>query len=386
MSKLEEVNISRQKEVEAVKHYKNILLIGLSLVVYMYYASAMRDEKPIEEYDVSAGFGIDVYKKSSVGVEYYIPFSVYIFQGGNRQFSAIKAGRAYTQGETRQNRQLKSDKQFLIGSQKVLLFSEGTARYSLKSTADILFSNTKFNDRGYILVCKGKTEDILDYKIPGYSSSAEYIEGMIKNSIVNNFFSKEYTGLNMYVRLDTEGRNLVLPYIELSDKGLEITGLVLFKGYKMVNKIDIGESKIMGIMREDDVKGFLSLQKNSDEFMNFYANTTKKIKCKKKNDKYEFEIIININGDVIVNTMYKEFNRNTKNELEQTLEKEVEKKCGEFINKMQNEYKVDCLELGMYASAKYGRDTGVDWNQVVSNSVIKVKANVTVDKIGRGAY
>ena len=53
---------------------------------------------------------------------------------------------------------------------------------------------------------------------------------------------------------------------------------------------------------------------------------------------------------------------------------------------MKNEYKVDCLQLGWVAAAKYGRDTGVDWDEVVSNSDIKVNVKVNVDKVGRGQY
>jgi len=372
--------------VRGYKNIKTIFFIGLVIIIYVYYAAGMIDEKPIEEFHISSGFGVDLYKDFIGNVKYSIPFSVYIFQDDNKEISDIKIGEASTGAETRQNRQLKSDKNFLIGSQKVVIFSESLARYSLKFNADIQFNNAAINDRGNLLVCKGKTEDILNYKIKGYSSSSEYIEGMVRNSIVSNFFSKEYTCLNMYVRLDTEGRSLVLPYIELTDKGLQFTGMALFKGYKMVKKIDVEESKLMNILREDDVKGILSIQKNYDEFMNLYAKTKKKVKCNKINDKYEFEIIVDVNGDVIANTLYKDLDKKAKDDIEKTLAKDVEKKCSEFINKMQNEYKVDCLELGMYAVAKYGRDTGVDWNQVISDSVIKVKANVKVDKIGRGAY
>lgn len=386
---MEEANISSHKEVEPVKDYKDIkkiFLIGLVVIVYTYYAILASNEKPIEEYGFSSAFGVDLYKDSTGTVKYSIPFSIYAFQGGNRQFSSTKIGEASTGAETRQNRQLISDKQFLIGSQKLIVYSESLARYGMKYNADIQLNSPTMNDRGRILVCKGKTEDILNYKVKGYSNSSEYIEGMVKSSTNSNFFSKEYTTLNMYVRLDTEGMNIVLPYIEITDTGLKFTGMALFKGDKMIRKIDIEESKFMNIMREDDVKGILSIQKNSDEFMNFYAITRKKVKCNKINDKYEFQININIEGDVIVNTLFKDIDKKAKDEIEKTLAKDVEKKCNEFIDKMQNEYKVDCLELGMYAVAKNSRDAGVDWNQVICDSSIKVKANVKLDKVGRGAY
>ena len=72
--------------------------------------------------------------------------------------------------------------------------------------------------------------------------------------------------------------------------------------------------------------------------------------------------------------------------FEDDMAKQVEEMCTEFLDKMKNEYKVDCLQLGWVAAAKYGRDTGVDWDEVVSNSDIKVNVKVHVDKIGRGQY
>ena len=66
--------------------------------------------------------------------------------------------------------------------------------------------------------------------------------------------------------------------------------------------------------------------------------------------------------------------------------KQVKEMCTGFLDKMKNEYKVDLLQLGWVAAAKYGRDTGVDWNEVVSNSDIKVNVKVHVDKVGRGQY
>ncbi|MDP4179223.1 MAG: Ger(x)C family spore germination C-terminal domain-containing protein, partial [Bacillota bacterium] len=60
--------------------------------------------------------------------------------------------------------------------------------------------------------------------------------------------------------------------------------------------------------------------------------------------------------------------------------------CEEFINKMKTDYKVDCLELGRVAAAKYGRRTGTDWNKVVMDSDIKINVKVKLNKQGRGDY
>ena len=42
------------------------------------------------------------------------------------------------------------------------------------------------------------------------------------------------------------------------------------------------------------------------------------------------------------------------------LEKETKRNCDEFINKIQNVYKVDCLEIGRDAAAAFGRNSETD--------------------------
>jgi hypothetical protein len=57
-----------------------------------------------------------------------------------------------------------------------------------------------------------------------------------------------------------------------------------------------------------------------------------------------------------------------------------------FMKEMQNNIKVDCLDLGKYAAAKCGRNTGIDWNEVVDNADIDVNVKVKIDNTGRGNY
>ena len=77
---------------------------------------------------------------------------------------------------------------------------------------------------------------------------------------------------------------------------------------------------------------------------------------------------------------------NKKKEFEKDMEKSIEKQCDDFIKIMKNDYKIDCLSLGREAAAKYGRQKGIDWNEVVSSADIKVNVKVKADLQGRGDY
>jgi hypothetical protein len=92
------------------------------------------------------------------------------------------------------------------------------------------------------------------------------------------------------------------------------------------------------------------------------------------------DIIVNQYAPMLINKLEK------KEEIERLLKENLEKEANMFVKKLQTEHKVDCLELGRIAAAKYGRGTGVDWNEVFLNSDIEVNVNIKINRYGRGDY
>ena len=192
----------------------------------------------------------------------------------------------------------------------------------------------------------------------------------------------------MYVRVDSEGRNLVLPYLEIINNKITLTGMAAFKKDKMVAKIPMEEARYMNILRENKVKGILTLQKDSLNLISSYGESKRKVHCEKINGKYKFTIDLEFKGQVITNTMYKDFMINPKTVEKYTheLEEQTKERCNEFINKMQNMYKTDCLELGRDAAATFGRNPETDWDNIVCNAEIIVNVKVKVNNLGRGQF
>jgi Ger(x)C family germination protein len=382
-----------------VKKKKIIIMFLVALIVSV-YAEKLK-VTPMEEFNIPIAFGNDINKELNGNVQYSIPYIIYDFKKKGKEgrtstagkemstgevSSSILNGKASSMGETREERQLKSSKPFLIGTQKIVIISEEQATHGILNIINLSFTNAKINDRGIFAVCKGKAEDILRFKVEGYPSFADYMEGMIRHATNYNFLSAEYTLLNIYVTLDSEGKNLVLPYLEIKDKNITFAGLALFKKNKMAYVLPMEESKIMNMLREKKGKGILSLQEGPDKYINYDAIVKRKVKCNKREGKYEFSIELNFMGDIIENTLYKDMKKESVKEFEERMGKKIEKMCNDFLEKMKNVYKIDCLNLGMYAAAKYGRETGVDWNEEVSNADIKVNVKVKIDKIGIGDY
>lgn len=383
-------NINNSKTYKSILKKKHIILFFFIIILYIYLSSGITF-KPVEDLGIIAGIGADLYNKSSETIEYGVSISTYNYTASSTTFNLVHTGIGETIGKTRANRQSKFNKKFIIGLERIVLLSQDFSQYSIRPLIDVLFSNPNVNDIAPTVVCKGKAEDILKLSIPGYPTSSDYIEGMINHATDLNFFSDNYKVMDMYVRMDAEGRNIVLPYIEINKNIPEITGLALFNKDKMVEKVEMDKVKALNLLRENNVRGLLSIQKNSKEYIDFYATSKRKVKCEKINNKYNFNINLSLIGEVVSNSLYLNMHGDSKvkEKFQEDMSKTVEKICMDFIETMQSEYKLDALELGRVAAATFGRGTGTDWDEVVCNTdltKINVKVNVKVDNMGRGDY
>ncbi|WBW98347.1 Ger(x)C family spore germination protein [Oceanirhabdus sp. W0125-5] len=370
-----------------INNKKYIFVIIFTIMIYVYIRDGIVNV-PVEDLDIPAGIGIHVIPKGENSVEYQIPISFYNYGEDMRISTLTHTGTAGTIAETRERRQVFSNKKLILGVERIVILSEAFSEFGIHHIIHTMFRNPLINDTGLLAVCKGNPEDVLSFQVPDYPSSSDYITSMIESSTKFNFFSDNYKFMDLYVRVDSEGRSLVLPYVELKGDKLRITGMALFKKDKMVNKISLSESKTMNMLRENKVKGVLKLQQNSKEYLTYYATTKRKVRCEKNDDKYTFFIELSLNGDIAENHLYLDIRENeeTMKKFEKEMSEYAERLSYNFIDKMQTYYKVDCLELGRVAAAKYGRHKGIDWDKEVSNADIKVKVSVKVDKMGRGDY
>ena len=348
-----------------------------------------QERVPVEDLETITGIGYDIERKGEDTIEYSIPINTNVYKPSGAQVNLLFKEQGKNLGEVIQKRQEKMNKKFVQGQERVILVSEDYARYGLKTLIDDRFRNSEVNDMAYMAVCKGKTEDYLKYEAKGYSNSSEYIGGLVEASANYSFFSDNYKLVDAFVRIGAEGRSLALPYIEITEEGIEITGIAIFKEDKMQILTDDKNSKILNLLKNDNVKGVMSLQKNPKVYIDFEGETGKrKVRCYKEGDKYSFDIDLTLTGTIINNEMYADIIKdvNTKKEFEKDMEKSIEKQCDDFIKVMKSNYKMDCIALGREAAAKYGRQKKIDWNKVVSSADIKVNVKVIVDLQGRGDY
>ena len=366
---------------------KIIMYLSILITTVMLFNISIPRESA-EELSIPSGLGFDVVRVSDNQILYDVTLCSYVFESEMKTTSVIHSGLSSSIGQTRQDRQLQIDKKFLVGLEKVDIIGEEQARYGITNVIDILFNNPSVNDTAQVAVCEGDAKSILKYNVQGYSSSADFIEGMIKSAKNYNFFSDNYRILDIFVRIDSEGRNVTLPYIKLGEQGLEVAGLAIFKKDKLMDILDMQDTKLLNILSKDAGQGVISIQNSSRSYVDYYASVKRKVICTRVDGKYNFLIKLSFKGEIINNELDKSISEKDKaqKELENQFAIKIKESLDEFISKLQEKYKVDSLELGRVAAGKFGRGTGIDWDKAISEADIDVEVTVKIEKQGRGDY
>jgi Ger(x)C family germination protein len=368
-----------------VRNFKRVLIASIVTGLYI-FSKFGNTYLPIEQLSIPSAIGYDIKRKND-DVTYRVPISIYSYPDDSIS-SIVLVGSGDTIPRTRGTRQLEMNGKFIVGLEKVQVISEDAAKYSIRNWLDILWANRTVNDTSFMVVSKQSAEDIIRFRVEGYPSSGDYLLGMIKHLNDYNFLSDNYRLIDVFIRADSEGRSVVLPYVEILEDRLKITGLALFKDDNMVRNIDIIEARTMSLLRENNVRGIIQLRESAKDYLSFGGTSKRKVTCEKVNGKYIFNIELNLKGEILSNILYDNLVNNPEElvKIEKQLAEQTEKESYEFIKKMQNEYKIDCLELGRVAVEKYGRRKNINWDEVVSQSQINVSAKVKITEIGRGDY
>jgi len=367
---------------------KNFFIIILCIGVFSYFCTGLKDEQPAEDLEIVSGFGVDAEGEGETDTVFVAPSSVYTFEEGDKISSSLRTGTGKTPAKTKEDRQLISNKRYILGLEKLYLVHDSVASAGLITAIEVLFRNSYTNDNAYVAVSRKKPAEIFKLKVLGYPSSADYLEGMLKGAKSFNFFSSYYRLSDILLNLDAEGKNIIIPSIDEVNKELKITGLCLFKKDKMIGTLNMEESKTLNMLSDTDGKGLVSLILSPAKHLDYYAKVKRNVKVYKSGNNYKYVIYLKFTGDIESNSIYTKLQSKAtiNDEIQTELEKTIKESCDRFIDKLKHQYKVDALSLGEYATAKYGRGKSIDWDEVFTNADIEINVKVQIDRTGRGEY
>lgn len=319
----------------------------------------------------------------------YIMLLNYPVLGEAKEQSDVLRTEGRSFGESRIDRGNKTSRIVASGDLKGVIIGEELAKRGTEGLFDYLFRFTTLSQTVRLIVADGSAEDIFQVEPKQYRSVGENVLDLMRNSGQNNFIPDE--NLHRFkINVYTAGFNPVLPVIKIHQKDrIEVTGAALFKKYRMVAKVNENDMRALTWLRGEKKRGdiYLELKDGNGEAqqVTFHGGNNRKVKAKLVNGQPFFEVEIKLQGMVLENINGFPFAGEVSNVdlIERALEKQVQQQCEQFVQDLQQKYRVDAILLGKYARV-YWPDLlkEEDWDEVFCNSEIKVKVEVIIQGTG----
>lgn len=308
--------------------------------------------------------------------------------GGNPKKFLTIGSTGKTVGETRVDRANRSFRSISVNETRSLLFSEDFARRGLKESLDIVYRNPFLSYHVEMAVVEGYAADILKVNNKSAPATGENINNLLEIIPDQNFVPM----VSLFDFRDDEldyGRNPVLPILSRDGDNVEISGLAIFKKDKMVGKVDKNGMRFLTMLRGYNARGVITFPQpggvGDEKYITLQGTNTRKVNV----DIIDGRAYINIDIFIITDAIEVENGFILHGNMEKlaasqkAAEEYIVANCLEIVSKLQNQYRVDALNTGAFARAKYGKKIlHLDWDSLFAEAEINVNAHVKIRNYG----
>jgi spore germination protein len=292
-------------------------------------------------------------------------------------------------GEYRTSHAHYSPELYNPGLIQAYLLGEGFARSGRYSdVVDSTERSALISSTVELAVVEGKATELLKQRPEDYSNIGLYIINQLSNAQRHSFLPT--ISLHKFLTNTMAGRNPILPTMRLMEDAAKLSGIAIFNKFKMVDKISIEEARTLCFLRGIKGQGIIGYKtKTNGETVDkgsVRVQNSRKVKVTRRDNRYFFDITIRLKGSLVECTQHCNFLQDPEKlkEIEDQVASTVTRDAYRFIEKMQDQYGFDCLDLNRYALAKWRaelEDT-IDDPRFIKNATIRVKVKVKIQCIG----
>jgi spore germination protein len=270
-----------------------------------------------------------------------------------------------------------------IGMLRTVIFSQKVAQGGVLKHIDGLWRNPLTPGTVNFAISSGQAVKIKDTQVAATSNLGDYLENLFETSSRNALLPQK-TLNNFFIDLKTQGIEPTIPLIKYGSKDINIVGTALFKGDKMVGRIKQPETRALLLLKENFIKGNISLEVK-DYMVSYYIQQMETdITPIYQDGNFLFNIDLNLEVDIIENTSSKRLieNKSALHDMERHLASALTKETNHLFNKLQH-FESDAVGIGKLVKAKYPeRFSTENWPQQFKQADIKVNLKVDARRIG----
>lgn len=297
-----------------------------------------------------------------------------------------------TENETSKGNRMEANrrlsKKIMVGQMRVVLFGDDLAKESLHYYIDTNLENASVSNSVYMAVVEGKTSSLLSYEYKDIEDIGQHIFRLIEQNVRQEYMISA-TLHQIAHDYYSFGKDLAMPIIKRNGELVELSGVALFKGSKMVGSLPANDSFYVKIVRDTFKVGLFEtildkedipskvLQKPAEKITVAFdaIHSNRKIKLVNA-DTPEFDLNIDIRSRVL--EVYPDINlgdaKNVKI-LQDAIEKKLTKEIERVIAHSQ-EVESDIFGFGekYRSSVRHSKLTKEKWHKMYKD--MKVNVNV----------
>jgi Ger(x)C family germination protein len=310
------------------------------------------------------------------------------YENVEERFHVIET-KGKTMGDTRGRRNSQLGEQVMFGQFQILILGEELAKKeNLLEVLDIFNRNTAIKASLLLAIVKGRAADLMKKPVKDYPCMGIYLKALMETSKDVNFYP--YTTLFYFNReLISHEAAVVLPQVEYKNGNIMLTGSCLVNKGKLAAELGRKETETVVMLRGIKCRGTLAFDVLKDEKVidevSFEGTNSRKVTVKRTGDKYAFNIQIKLTG-VIAEHIRKEPIQDGTDYLkliQVSLKENIKKRAEAIIEKTQEEYRFDALDLAKYIKAHTREKlTKEDIDRIVQESEINVEVKVKIQNAG----
>ncbi|MFJ5769837.1 Ger(x)C family spore germination protein [Psychrobacillus sp. NPDC093180] len=305
-----------------------------------------------------------------------------------------------TENETSKGNRMKANrklsKKITVGQMRVVLFGEEVAKDDLHFYIDSLLENPSVSNGLYLAVVEGETSELLQHEYKNIDDIGQHIYRLMEQNIKNEHMISS-TLHEIAHDFYMEGKDSAMPIIKKDEELVELTGVALFNGGKMVSAFPVEDSFYLKLMRdsfksglfetilqEDEIPPKLAKNKVNEMPLAFDAIRSKRKMKLVDPGTPEFDVQLNIKARLL--EVHPDINTGDPKvieELENAVSKNLSNEISRIIAQSQN-VQSDIFGFGdkYRSSVRNSKLTKEKWHVMYKNMKINVKVKFEILRDG----
>lgn len=360
----------------------------LATLLILISLSGCWDQRLLKDASLVLGIGFDLTESNKIRETIVFPSSGDSSSSSNgpknKQSVAVISSDGNTANDARMQLDLRLADRYAGSKSKIILFGESLAKKGLYAPLDGMYRDPKGPLQAKVAIVSGEAKEVLNLFPPETPLSSEYLPSLLQSAEeVGNISLQNVQSICTLIF--TEGKDVILPYIEIIDNGkrAKLVGTAMFHKDKLVGKLNINESKLLVIMqKKKHNKVSLNLKvdnKQEDTEGNYVSVEVIQAKTNLLIEGAPEKPTVNVTSNLKLKIKeYPKdhlFNQKELHKLNNQIEKSLKVLATKTIKKAQ-EKNCDALGIGLKLHAyHYDYFKNIDWSKEYKNYPINIKIN-----------